>query len=81
MIAATLGEMGFLEHFEELRERIIKSLTAVGASFAVCFYISLELFEFVAKPITKIAGVSLVITDPTEAFTVASMEIHFTWAV
>jgi hypothetical protein len=69
-LAATLGEMGFLEHLEELRDRIIKSLIAVGASFAVCFYFSLELFEFVAKPITKIAGVSLVINDPTEAFTV-----------
>jgi sec-independent protein translocase protein TatC len=69
-IAATFGEMGFLEHLEELRDRIIKSLIAVGASFAVCFYFSLELFEFVAKPITKIAGVSLVINDPTEAFTV-----------
>jgi sec-independent protein translocase protein TatC len=69
-IAATLGEMPFLEHLEELRDRIIKSLIAIGASFAVCWYFSVELFEFVARPITKIAGASLVINDPTEAFTV-----------
>jgi sec-independent protein translocase protein TatC len=62
--------MGFLEHLEELRSRIIKSLIAVGVSFAVCWYFSLTLFEFVARPIAKIPGVSLVITDPTEAFTV-----------
>jgi sec-independent protein translocase protein TatC len=62
--------MSFLEHLEELRGRIIKALVAVGASFAVCWYYSAELFEFVAKPIIRIAGASLVITDPTEAFTV-----------
>ena len=70
MLAATLSEMPFLEHLEELRERIIKALIAVAAGFAVCWYFSAELFEFVARPITRIAGVSLVITDPTEAFTV-----------
>jgi sec-independent protein translocase protein TatC len=69
-IAATLGDMSFLEHLEELRGRIIKSLVAVGASFAVCWYFSVELFEFVARPITRIPGVTLVINDPTEAFTV-----------
>jgi sec-independent protein translocase protein TatC len=69
-LAATLSEMPFLEHLEELRDRIIRSLVGVGVSFAVCWYFSLELFEFVARPITRIAGVSLVINDPTEAFTV-----------
>jgi sec-independent protein translocase protein TatC len=69
-IAATLGEMSFLEHLEELRGRIIKALIAVGASFAVCWYFSVELFEFVSRPITRITGAILVITDPTEAFTV-----------
>jgi sec-independent protein translocase protein TatC len=69
-IAAAVGEMPFLEHLEELRSRIIKALIALGASFAVCWYFCLELFDFVAKPITRIAGVSLVINDPTEAFTV-----------
>lgn len=69
-IAATFGEMSFLEHLEELRGRIIKALVAVGASFAVCWYFSVELFEFVSRPIARIPGVSLVINDPTEAFTV-----------
>lgn len=69
-IGATLDEKPFLEHLEELRDRIIKCLVAFGACFVICYYFSLELFEFVAKPITKIAGVSLVINDVTEAFTV-----------
>lgn len=69
-IVAIIGEMSFLDHLEELRSRIIKSLIAIGASFATCYYFSPELFDFVAKPITRIAGVSLVINDPTEAFTV-----------
>jgi sec-independent protein translocase protein TatC len=70
VLAATLSEMPFLEHLEELRERIIKALIAVAASFVVCGHFSSELFESVAKPITRIVGVSLVINDPTEAFTV-----------
>lgn len=70
VLAATLSEMPFLEHLEELRNRIIKALVAVGASFAVCWYFSSQLFDFVARPITRISGVNLVITDPTEAFTV-----------
>jgi sec-independent protein translocase protein TatC len=69
-LAAAFGEMPFLEHLEELRTRLIRALLAVGASFVVCWYFSLQLFDFVAKPITRIAGVSLAITDPTEAFTV-----------
>jgi sec-independent protein translocase protein TatC len=69
-VGATIGQMPFLEHLEELRDRIIKSLIAVGVSFVVCWYYSAQLFEFVARPITRIAGVSLVINDPTEAFTV-----------
>jgi sec-independent protein translocase protein TatC len=69
-LGAALGEMGFLEHLEELRDRIIKALIAIGAAFGICWYFSGQLFEFVARPITKIAGVSLAINDPTEAFTV-----------
>src|SRR5215467_4310746 len=68
--AAAFGEMPFLEHLEELRSRIIKALIAVTACFTVCWYFSQELFDFVAKPITKIPAVSLAIIDPTEAFTV-----------
>lgn len=69
-IGAVLDEKPFLEHLEELRDRIIKCLVAFGACFALCYYFSLQLFEFVAKPITRIAGASLVIIDVTEAFTV-----------
>jgi sec-independent protein translocase protein TatC len=47
----------------------MKALMAVGAGFALCWYFSVELFEFAAKPITKIGGV-IVIHDPTEAFNV-----------
>jgi sec-independent protein translocase protein TatC len=69
-IGAALGEMGFLEHLEELRDRIIRALIAIGVAFGICWYYSGQLFEFVARPITRIAGANLVITDPTEAFTV-----------
>jgi sec-independent protein translocase protein TatC len=64
------GKMSFLEHLDELRKRIIRSVIAIGVGFLIaCFYIQ-ELFDFVMKPLQALLpkGGTLVYTDPTEAF-------------
>jgi len=64
------GKMSFLEHLDELRKRIIRSVIAVCAGFLIaCFFIQ-QLFDFIMKPLSAQlpAGASLVYTDPTEAF-------------
>src|SRR5207237_1126167 len=39
------GQMSFLDHLEELRQRILRSLIAVGAGFGLCFgFYSNQLF-------------------------------------
>ncbi|HMK36221.1 MAG TPA: twin-arginine translocase subunit TatC [Desulfomonilaceae bacterium] len=48
------GRMPFLDHLEELRKRLIRSVTAVLIGFAVCLYFSDPLFHVLAAPIKKL---------------------------
>ena len=64
------GKMSFLEHLDELRKRIIRSVIALFAGFLVaCFFID-RLFEFIMRPLHDALppGGTLVFTEPTEAF-------------
>jgi sec-independent protein translocase protein TatC len=64
------GKMSFLEHLDELRKRIIRSVIAVCIGFLIaCFFIQ-QLFDFIMKPLQALLppGGTLVYTDPTEAF-------------
>lgn len=64
------GKMSFLEHLDELRKRIIRSVIAVFAGFLVaCFFID-RLFSFIMRPLQEALppGGTLVYTEPTEAF-------------
>src|SRR5215831_344971 len=50
------GHMSFLDHLEELRQRILRSLIAVGVAFAACFYFSDKLFHIIERPIRQVVG-------------------------
>ncbi|MEM8770905.1 MAG: twin-arginine translocase subunit TatC [Pseudomonadota bacterium] len=63
-----------LDHLTELRQRLIISLGAVAAAFAVCFVFSIPLYEFLVIPFknaVEAAGV-----EPTLYF--APLEFFFT---
>ncbi len=47
------GTMSFLEHLQELRERLIRSLAAFTIAAAVCFMFSNELIKILLKPIPQ----------------------------
>jgi sec-independent protein translocase protein TatC len=57
------NKMGFLEHLEELRGRIIKSLISIILISIVAYFFSERLIDFVSKPIPE-----LYFMAPTEAF-------------
>ncbi len=63
-----LSRMTLIEHLDELRKCVIKSLLAVAATFAVCWFFVEPLAEFLAQPIYAVVpGKKLAflgITDP-----------------
>ncbi len=47
------GQMSFLEHLDELRRRLIKSVVIVFVAFIICFYFSPNIFNFLSVPINR----------------------------
>jgi sec-independent protein translocase protein TatC len=62
------GKMGFLEHLDELRSRIIRSLAALAAGMLVSFAFIDRIADFVLAPTFRLlsAGTSLIMTRPGE---------------
>ncbi len=86
--------MSFLEHLEELRSRIIRSVIGIGVAFTVSLLFSSRLWDFVRQP-AKIALTSLgydpnlYVISPMEGFNivwfklplVCSIFISFPWVL
>jgi sec-independent protein translocase protein TatC len=65
--------MGFLDHLEELRRRILYSIVAVAAGFFACWGYAEKIYEIMQRPIMQALqhnGISekLVYLNPTEPF-------------
>jgi sec-independent protein translocase protein TatC len=65
-----LPRMGFFEHLEELRKRLIVSLITVFVTFLVAWGFAPQIFDFLARPIRKVLppGQDLAYTTLTEPF-------------
>ena len=46
-------EAPLLDHLIELRTRLLRSVMALGAAFAVCFYFAKNIFAFLVQPLTN----------------------------
>jgi len=64
------GKMGFLEHLDELRVRIIRSCIAVAVGMIVAFAFIDRIVTFVLAPSRRMLppGARLIYTEPGEAF-------------
>lgn len=71
-------EMSFLDHLEELRRRILKSLAAVVVFAVAAYFFSDKLVNIVSAPLT---GVGVYFKAPTEAFMVRMKISIFVGAV
>lgn len=61
------GKMSFLEHLDELRKRIIRSLLALVGGIAIAFIFIKQLRAFVMEPMfTALGNRELIYTEPTE---------------
>src|SRR5258705_5437715 len=47
------GQMSFLEHLDELRSRLIRSLAFVFIAATVCWFVSDRIYAFLAVPINR----------------------------
>jgi sec-independent protein translocase protein TatC len=47
------GQMSFLEHLDELRSRIIRSIVFVFVAFLACWFVSDDIYNFLSRPILK----------------------------
>ena len=70
-----MAKMSFLEHLEELRNRIIRALMRVAVGCAVGLYFSEGIFAGVSKPVADVLrrmklSDKLVFTHPADAFNV-----------
>jgi sec-independent protein translocase protein TatC len=46
-------QMSFLDHLDELRSRLIYSVVAIAIAFAICFYFSGRIYNFLAGPVKE----------------------------
>jgi len=66
---ADLPTMGFLEHLDELRSRLLWSLVAIGLAFALALTQAKTILEFLLRPIRPYLGAEKpVFIDLTEPF-------------
>lgn len=47
------GQMSFLEHLDELRKKLVNSVIIVIAAFALCWFVSDKIFNFLEVPIRR----------------------------
>jgi len=71
----SMPTMGFLEHLEELRKRIIHSLMAVAVGFGACWGFRERIYEFMQRPIMDALHKNgmpqkLVYLNPTDPFNI-----------
>jgi sec-independent protein translocase protein TatC len=62
-------KMTFLEHIDELRVRILRSMIAIVAALAVCWNWSAQILHFIMQPLrAAYPNVTFITTAPTEGF-------------
>jgi sec-independent protein translocase protein TatC len=64
------GSMGFLDHLDELRKRIIRSCVAIGAGMVIAWLFVDRIADFVLAPTLRMLppNTSLIYTRPGEGF-------------
>jgi len=66
-------QMSFLEHLEELRQRLVRSVISIVVAFGICFYFADNIYAYLAKPLTDTLRAlhmsdKLVYTNPIDPF-------------
>lgn len=61
--------MTFLEHLDELRQRLVRSVIALVVAFGACWGFAPRIFTFMTEPLRRAyPDIQFIYTEPTEAF-------------
>jgi len=52
-VAENLSSMSLMQHLDEFRRRLVRSLAAVAIGFFICWGFARQIFDFLARPIYK----------------------------
>jgi sec-independent protein translocase protein TatC len=68
-----MNTMGFLDHLEELRKRLVNSIVAVLVGMGICWWKVEKIYDFMQRPIMQVLAAhhlpdKLVYLNPTEPF-------------
>ncbi len=63
------GQMSFLDHLDEFRKRLVKSVIVIVIAFALCWYVSDEIYNFLSVPIRQAMSEAERREIPIEGFT------------
>ena len=47
------GEMSFLEHLDELRRRLVRSIIIIVVAFMFCWFVSDKIYDFLSVPVRR----------------------------
>ena len=66
-------QMSFLEHLEELRQRLVRAVLSIIVAFGICFAFHEKIYAYLAKPLTDTLRAlhmpdKLVYTNPIDPF-------------
>ena len=65
------GHMTLMEHLTELRSRLIKTAAAVAVGTVAAFFLRHQMLALLQNSYTDVAGRDLVVTGPTDQFSIA----------
>jgi sec-independent protein translocase protein TatC len=66
-------QMSFLEHLEELRQRLVRSVISLAVGFGICFWKHELIYDYLSRPLTDTLrslhmADKLIYTNPTDPF-------------
>ncbi|MEP6925617.1 MAG: twin-arginine translocase subunit TatC [Pyrinomonadaceae bacterium] len=60
------GQMSFLEHLDEFRRRLVRSVAVVFVAFLLCWFVSRPIYNFLARPAQEALAAQTQLAVPVE---------------
>lgn len=63
------GQMSFLEHLDEFRKRLVRSIIVVAIAFMFCWFVKEPIYQFLSVPVTRALTEAQRASVPVEGLT------------